>query len=52
MIKYLSENSLIFIYPETIKEDPISVYTETDGGLLEKSIDILKGVKDIFRKGS
>lgn len=51
MIKYLSENSLIFIYPETIKEDPISVYTETDGGLLEKSIDLLKGVKDIFTKG-
>lgn len=50
MIKQFSENSLIFIYPETISQDAISGYTDTDGGLLEKGIDLLRGVKGMFKK--
>lgn len=51
MVKQFNDNSLIFVYPETASVEPTLNYTETtDGGLLEKGIDLLREVKGIFKK--
>lgn len=51
MIKIFSENSLVFIYPETRSLEGADAYAlETDGNLLEKGITLLKGAKGIFNK--
>ena len=51
MSKFFEPNSLVFIYPATGTEDVISNYEqEISGGLLGKSITILKTARNIFRR--
>jgi len=50
MSKYFQPNSLIFIYPATVSDNTISNYEqEISGGLLGKSINMLKNARNIFR---
>ena len=50
MSKYFQPNSLIFIYPATASDNTISNYEqEISGGLLGKSINMLKNARNIFR---
>ncbi len=51
MSRYFQPNSLVFIYPATATDNVISNYEqEISGGLLGRSIDMLKTAKNIFRK--
>jgi Kef-type K+ transport system membrane component KefB len=51
MSKYFHSNSLVFIYPATVSENLISNYEqEISGGLLGKSITMLKNARNIFRR--
>ncbi|MDQ2656527.1 MAG: cation:proton antiporter [Bacteroidota bacterium] len=51
MSRYFQLNSLVFIYPATATDNVISNYEqEISGGLLGRSIDMLKTAKNIFRK--
>ena len=51
MSKYFAPNSLVFIYPATATENVISNYEqEISGGLLGKSISMLRSAKSIFRR--
>lgn len=47
MVRYFSDNSIVFIYPEVSTMENFSSYTqETDGGLLERGIDFLRGLRE------
>ncbi len=51
VVKSLHENSIVFVYPKTKLLEGTDSYTvETDGGLLEKGINLLKGAQGIFIK--
>lgn len=51
MVRQMSGNSLIFVYPEIDADDFILSYTqEPAGGFLERGIDILRGARNIFKK--
>lgn len=51
MSKYFAPNSLVFIYPATASETVISNYEqEISGGLLGKSISMLRSARSIFRR--
>lgn len=51
MSKYFQPNSLVFIYPATASDNVISNYEqEISGGLLGKSITMLKNAKSIFKR--
>ncbi len=50
MIKAFSENSVVFIYPETRSLDAEGYDLQTDNNLLEKGITLLKGAKGMFHK--
>jgi hypothetical protein len=51
MSKYFHPNSLVFIYPATASDNVISNYEqEISGGLLGKSITMLKNAKSIFKR--
>lgn len=51
MSKYFHPNSLVFIYPATDVENMISNYEqEITGGLLGKSINMIKSASSIFRR--
>lgn len=51
MAKAFSGHNLIFVYPATTSETSISNYEqEVTGGMLEKSLSMLRNAKKIFRK--
>jgi hypothetical protein len=51
MAKTFAGHNLIFIYPATTSETSISNYEqEVTGGMLEKSLSMLRNAKKIFRK--
>lgn len=51
MIKTFQDNSLIFIYPETDSGETLASFTQdAESGLLEKGINVLRGVRKIFMK--
>lgn len=51
MIRSFSDNSLIFIYPEVESVETLSSFTQdTESGLLERGLDLIRSAKGIFRK--
>ncbi|HLT82066.1 MAG TPA: cation:proton antiporter [Cyclobacteriaceae bacterium] len=51
MVRQMSDNSLIFVYPEIQTDDFLLSYTqEPAGGFLEKGMDILRSARNIFKK--
>lgn len=51
MSRSFHENSLVFIYPATAMESGVSNYEEQiSGGLLEKSISMLRSASNIFKR--
>lgn len=47
MTKIFSDNSLVFIYPQVSSIENLSSYTrETNGGLLERGLDFLRGLRE------
>lgn len=51
IVKNFSENSVVFIYPETRSLEGTDGYDlQTDNNLLEKGLTLLKGAKGIFNK--
>lgn len=51
MVRVFSQNSVIFVYPETPSAEMLVSYTrEEDTGLLERGLEILREAKDIFKK--
>jgi len=52
MVRQMSDNSLVFVYPEIAPDDFIYSYTqEPPGSFLERGFDILRSARGIFRKG-
>src|SRR5690606_11715159 len=51
MVRQMSDNSLVFVYPEIAPDDFIPSYTqEPAGGFLERGMDILRSARSIFKK--
>lgn len=50
IVKMFTENSVVFIYPETRSLDVDGYDLQTDNNLLEKGLTLLKGAKGIFQK--
>ena len=51
MTKYFNSNSFVFIYPATTTDNAISNYEqEVTGGMLEKSLNMLKRATSLFKK--
>jgi hypothetical protein len=51
MAKYFNANSFIFVYPATTTDNAISNYEqEVTGGMLEKSLNMLRNAGSIFKK--
>lgn len=52
MVRQMSDNSLVFVYPEIEADDSILSYTrEPAGGFLERGMDILRSARNMFRQG-